>query len=107
MMRARTTFALASMSKNANLVSSFSGNQLKHLDASALASRTPHLHALQLGAGNPWRCDCRLRKLVRHLVHPSTSHASTMLQQRAQLLDEPICGGGDGESSRAWHSMSK
>lgn len=49
----------------------------------------PQLHALQLaGPENKWRCDCRLRKLVRLLLHKPTAKGapnSTILQ------DEPRC----------------
>lgn len=40
---------------------------MSHLDGELLL-RLPQLHAIQLAGSNPWRCDCRLRKLVRNLM---------------------------------------
>lgn len=68
-----------------------SGNKLTYLNGQILVG-LPKLHALQLaGAQNKWRCDCRLRKLVRFLLYNSGARnapGQTILQ------DEPRCHWG-------------
>lgn len=67
-----------------------SGNQLVHLDGKLLLD-LPQLFSLQLGGPtNRWRCDCRLRKLVRLLLHKLDSPNANILQDEPQcaLLDE-------------------
>lgn len=49
----------------------------------------PKLHALQLaGAQNKWRCDCRLRKLVRLLLYNAGARGAT---GQTILQDAPRC----------------
>lgn len=90
------------LTKNSSSLSS--GNKLSYLNGEILL-RLPQLNALQL-AQNKWRCDCRLRKLVRQLVQfgdgPSAPHVNAPLATTSQyhhqltviLQDEPRCWRG-------------
>lgn len=94
-----------------------SGNKLTHLDGETL-SRLPRLNSIQLAGSNRWKCDCKLRNLVRRLndatkevvISPGTSHI--------KLVDSPECDVGEGvEESNGnhdeplkpliWRNMSK
>lgn len=48
-------------------------NKLYHLDGDLLL-RLPQLYAIHLAGSNPWRCDCRLRGLVRKLIHNNNNN---------------------------------
>lgn len=91
-----------------------SGNKLSHLDGEILLKLVA-LHSIHLSA-NAWRCDCRLRKLVRLLRGQPTSEGA-LIAQRAQqdasslransLQDEPECEQQEAGRRRLWSSMSK
>lgn len=66
-------------------------------------AQVPRLYGIRLGAqeGAGWRCDCRLRALVR-LLRAARDHVDNKRQQDssgAVLQDEPECGRLAGRSS--------
>lgn len=84
---------------DANESATNSGNKLSYLDGKILL-KLPQLYAIQLGGSNPWRCDCRLRSLVRNLLanqngEGALNDARTSIADanvRSSLLqDEPKC----------------
>lgn len=92
----RPAYNLANPTRSDSAASS--GNKLSHLDGDLLLPLS-QLHSIQLAA-NKWRCDCKLRKLVRRLTERLVADAGLGAQQpRASILqDEPQC-------FLRWHSQ--
>lgn len=87
-----------------------SGNKLSYLNGQILF-KLPQLHALQLaGPTNSWRCDCRLRKLVRRLTHRADARGALEAQgaQTATniLQDEPRCAGAWPPAANKWRARA-
>lgn len=90
------------------LQNAYSGNKLSHLDG-AILLQLPKLYSIQLGGSNEWRCDCRLRRLVRPLLNSNILQDEPRCRVQVQVEDEKAKEeiSEPRREGRVWKNMGK
>lgn len=74
-----------------------SGNKLSQLDGEILLN-LPALHSVKLAGGNRWKCDCKLRKLVR-LFLPSEGRQNELILSGSNQMRQNLLASSSTSSS--------